>query len=122
VGEFLVLLGAFQTMPIYAVLGAVGVILSAVYLLWMYQRVMFGEVTHEANKALQDLAPRELIVLVPVVLVIVWIGIYPQPFLKRMEASTKSVAEQMLAVEKLRAAHMRAVDTAWGRHTELPLP
>jgi NADH-quinone oxidoreductase subunit M len=104
VGEFLVLVGTFQTMPIYAVLGAVGVILSAVYLLWMYQRTMFGEVSHEANNTLPDLGLREAVVLVPVLLVIVWIGIYPQPFLKRMEASTRSVVERVLAVEKIRAA------------------
>jgi NADH-quinone oxidoreductase subunit M len=103
VGEFLVLLGAFQTLPVYAVFGALGVILAAVYLLWMYQRAMFGEVTQAANKSLKDLAPREVIVLVPVVLVIVWIGVYPQPLLKRMEASTRSVAERLLAVQKIRA-------------------
>ena len=49
VGEFLVLLGAFQTIPIFAIIGALGVILAAVYMLWMYQRVMFGEVTHAVN-------------------------------------------------------------------------
>jgi NADH-quinone oxidoreductase subunit M len=122
VGEFLVLIGAFQTMPLYAVLAAIGVILSAIYLLWMYQRVMFGEVTHEANKILADLAPRELIVLVPVVLIIVWIGVYPRPFLARMEASTKSVVERVLAVEKAHAARLPEVETAWGRRPGLPLP
>lgn len=122
VGEFLVLVGAFQTMPIYAVLAAIGVILSAVYLLWMYQRVMFGEVTHEENKTLRDLAPRELIVLVPMVLVIVWIGLYPQPFLARMEASTKGVVERLLAVEKVRAAQLPEVESAWGKRSSLPLP
>jgi NADH-quinone oxidoreductase subunit M len=104
VGEFLVLLGAFQTLPVYAIVGATGVILSAVYLLWMYQRAMFGEVTHKENQRLRDLAPREVAVLAPIVLAIVWIGVYPQPLLKRMEASTKSVVERVLAVEKLRAA------------------
>ena len=74
VGEFLVLLGAFQTIPTFAVIGALGVILAAVYMLWMYQRVMFGEVTHAVNKHLIDLTLREVVVLVPVVLVIVWIG------------------------------------------------
>ena len=74
IGEFLVLLGAFQTIPTFAIIGALGVILAAVYMLWMYQRVMFGEVTHEANMHLTDLNLREVVVLVPVVLVIVWIG------------------------------------------------
>jgi NADH-quinone oxidoreductase subunit M len=104
VGEFLVLLGAFQARPTLAIIGALGVILGAVYMLWMYQRVMFGEVTHEANKHLRDLTLREVMVLVPVVLLIVWIGMYPQPFLKRMEASTRAIVERVVTVAHMRAA------------------
>ncbi len=104
VGEFLVLLGAFQSLPTYGVIGAVGVILSAVYLLWMYQRAMFGELTQESNKTLMDLTAREIAILVPVLLVIVWIGVYPQPLLQRMEASTKAVVERVIVVDKMRAA------------------
>jgi NADH-quinone oxidoreductase subunit M len=109
VGEFLVLLGAFQTMPIFAIIGALGVILAAVYMLWMYQRIMFGELIHDANKQLTDLTLREVVVLVPVVLVIVWIGLYPQPFLKRMEVSTKAIVERVTTVAHMRAAHPRAL-------------
>jgi NADH-quinone oxidoreductase subunit M len=112
VGEFLVLLGAFQTMPAFAIIGALGVILAAVYMLWMYQRVMFGEVTHEANKQLTDLTPREVIVLAPVVLAIVWIGMYPQPFLKRMEASTRAVVERVVTVAQWRAAQTGTIRCA----------
>jgi NADH-quinone oxidoreductase subunit M len=104
VGEFLALLGAFQAMPTFAVIGALGVILVAVYMLWMYQRVMFGEVTHEENMHLRDLNLREVVVLVPIVLVIVWIGMYPQPFLKRMEASTSAIVERIVTVAQIRAA------------------
>src|SRR5262249_14965195 len=100
VGEFLVLLGAFQSVPTFAVLGALGVILSAVYLLWMYQRAMFGEVTHDRNKTLVDLTAREIAILVPVVLVIVWIGVYPHPFLQRLEASTRAVVERVTAADR----------------------
>jgi NADH-quinone oxidoreductase subunit M len=109
VGEFLVLLGAFQTIPIFAIIGALGVILAAVYMLWMYQRVMFGEVTHAVNKQLTDLTLREVVVLVPVVLVIVWIGLYPQPFLRRMEASTRAIVERVVPVAQLGAARTRGV-------------
>ena len=109
IGEFLVLLGAFQTIPTFAIIGALGVILAAVYMLWMYQRVMFGEVTQEVNKQLTDLTPREVVVLVPVVLVIVWIGLYPQPFLKRMEASTRAIVERVMPVAQLGAARTKAV-------------
>jgi NADH-quinone oxidoreductase subunit M len=80
------------------------VILAAVYMLWMYQRVMFGEVTHEANKYLRDLTLREVLVLAPVVLLVIWIGMYPQPFLKRMEASTRALVERVVTVAYLRAA------------------
>jgi NADH-quinone oxidoreductase subunit M len=75
-----------------------GVILAAVYMLWMYQRVMFGELIHEANQHLQDLTRREVAILVPVVLVILWIGLYPQPFLQRMEASTRAIVDHVVTV------------------------
>jgi hypothetical protein len=78
--------------------------LAAVYMLWMYQRIMFGEVTHAENMGLKDLNLREVVVLVPVVLVIVWIGMYPQSFLKRMEASTRTIVERVVLVAKSRAA------------------
>lgn len=124
VGEFLVLLGAFRTLPTFAVIGALGVILAAVYMLWMYQRVMFGEVTHEENKHLLDLNIRELTVLVPVVLAIVWIGIYPQPFLKRLEVSTKAIVERVNTLGKMRtaqteAAHCLAIEQS--RHDTMVL-
>jgi NADH-quinone oxidoreductase subunit M len=109
VGEFLVLLGAFQTMPTFAIIGALGVILAAVYMLWMYQRVMFGEVTHEANTHLTDLTLREVVVLVPIVLVIVWIGLYPKPFVNRMEASTRAIVERVVTVAQIGATRTRTV-------------
>jgi NADH-quinone oxidoreductase subunit M len=104
IGEFLVLLGAFQALPTFAVIAALGVILAAVYMLWMYQRLMFGEVIHEENLHLRDLNLREVVVLVPIVLAIVWIGMYPQPFLKRMEASTRAIVERIVTVAQVRAA------------------
>ena len=103
------LLGAFQTISTFAIIGALGVILAAVYMLWMYQRVMFGEVVHEANLHLKDLTLREVAVLVPVVLVILWIGLYPQPFLKRMEASTRATVERLVTVAQHGAARTREV-------------
>jgi hypothetical protein len=69
----------------------------------MYQRAMFGEVTHDSNKTLVDLTAREIAILVPVVLVIVWIGVYPQPFLQRLEASTRTVVERVTPADRARA-------------------
>ena len=95
VGEFLILLGTFRVHRLYAVLATAGVILTAVYMLWMFQRVMFGSVTHDENRRLRDLTAREIAVLVPVLLVIVWIGIYPRPFLRVTEASVKQLLAQV---------------------------
>jgi len=95
VGEFLILLGTFRVHRLYAVLATVGVILAAVYMLWMFQRVMFGGVTHDENRGLHDLTAREIAVLVPVLLGIIWIGIYPRPFLAVTEASVKQLLAQV---------------------------
>jgi hypothetical protein len=87
VGEFLVLLGTFLTNKVYAALAASGVIFAAVYMLWMFERVMFGKITNEENSRLRDLSPREITVLVPVVVFVVMIGVWADPFLKKMETS-----------------------------------
>jgi NADH-quinone oxidoreductase subunit M len=93
IGEFLILIGTFQSNIAYAVVAASGVVFAACYLLWMYQRVMFGKVTHEENKALPDLSLREKFVFLPILIMIIWIGVYPSTFLKRMEPSVKHVIE-----------------------------
>lgn len=99
VGEFLILLGSFNSIflgsYIYAAIGATGVIFSAVYMLWMCQRVFFGKVTHAENQSLKDLTKREIGLLIPVLIFIVWIGVYPSTFLKASSATTKQVVTQM---------------------------
>lgn len=100
VGEFLILLGTFRVYPWYAVFAATGVIFAAVYMLWMFQRVMFGEVTNPKNLGLKDLSAREIWVLMPILVFVVWIGVYPNTFLKPMEPSVKNFIQQ---VEKKRA-------------------
>jgi len=85
VGEFLVLLGAFRAQPLWAGLAATGVILSACYMLWMFQRVMFGPVTHKENETLKDLSLRERLVFAPLLILILWMGVMPQPFLDRVQ-------------------------------------
>lgn len=99
VGEFLILLGAYNSQmlnsPWYAILGATGVILAAVYLLWSYQRVFFGKLENPENQKLKDLDRREWLVLVPVVVFIVWIGVYPSTFLEKSEASTRKLVQQI---------------------------
>jgi len=99
VGEFLVLLGAFRANHWWAVFAASGVILSAVYMLWMFQRVMFGPVTHAENEQLSDLSMRERLVFAPLLVLIFWIGFVPQPFLDRMQPSL----DRMLQLSQDRA-------------------
>jgi len=91
VGEFLILVGAFQANVWYAAFAATGVVLSAVYLLWMYQRVMNGPITHDENKTLKDLSPREIALLVALGVCIIWIGVYPRTFLDPIQASVANL-------------------------------
>jgi NADH-quinone oxidoreductase subunit M len=93
VGEFLVLLGAFKVNPWYAVIAASGVILSAVYMLTMFQRVMFGPVTNPKNEGLPDLRPREWLVFVPLLVFIFVLGVYPQPFLRKVEPALRATRD-----------------------------
>lgn len=97
VGEFLVLLGTFLVNKPFAVVAATGVIFAAVYMLWMYQRVFFGQVTNPKNLGLADLNLREVAVLLPLVVCIGWIGVYPKPFLQRMEPSVAHLLEKVRA-------------------------
>ena len=95
VGEFLILIGAFQTNRGLAALAMTGIIFAAVYLLWMYQRVIFGEVTHEENRGLRDLSLREWALIVPLVIFIVWIGVYPTVFTGPTEATVEALIAQV---------------------------
>ena len=93
VGEFLILLGTFFTYRWWVVPAAFGIVLAAVYLLWAYQRVFHGEVTHEENRTVPDLNVRELVMLAPVLALILAIGVYPRPFLDRIEPSAQKVLD-----------------------------
>ncbi|MCB9744729.1 MAG: NADH-quinone oxidoreductase subunit M [Alphaproteobacteria bacterium] len=95
VGEFLILLGAFERSPLLTVFAATGVIFGAVYMLWMFQRVMFGPVTNPANKGMQDLTKLEIAYMAPILLLIVVMGVYPGPFLEVMQPSVERVLERM---------------------------
>ncbi|HEX9759866.1 MAG TPA: NADH-quinone oxidoreductase subunit M, partial [Candidatus Acidoferrales bacterium] len=95
VGEFLILAGTFQRSATWAALAALGVILSAVYLLWAYQRVFFGDVAHDKNRALPDADRRERILMATVAVVILWMGIGSTLFTSRMEPTTLRLLEQM---------------------------
>src|SRR5512139_521933 len=91
VGEFLILLGAFRWHRGFAAVAALGVILSAVYMLWMFQRVNYGEVTNDANRSLPDLTVRERWVIVPTVAAAVLMGVMPSIFLRPMEPAVRKL-------------------------------
>jgi len=95
VGEYLILLGTYQVHWNWAAWAASGVILSACYLLWSYQRVFFGEVTREKNRTLPDVSPREKWILVSIAVVTLWMGIGSVAFTRRFAASCQNVLDQM---------------------------
>jgi len=97
VGEFLVLLGMFQNDQGmgFAIVATSGVIFSACYMLWMFQRVMFLEIKNPENEKLTDMTPRELVTMVPLIIFVFWIGFYPKPFTKTFDASIKHLISQV---------------------------
>ena len=99
VGEFLVLMGAFKSNVIgngFAVFAATGVVIAAVYLLWMFRRVMFGELNREENQQLTDLNRREVAVMIPLVILMFWMGLHATPFLKQISHSSDKVVYTVL--------------------------
>jgi NADH-quinone oxidoreductase subunit M len=105
VGEFLILVGAFMAHPVAAVIATSGVVLAAAYMLWMFRRVMFGPIEHAENRGLLDLDWREKLVMVSIVIPIVGIGVYPEPFLRRIEPS---VVELLRTMEERKALTVAA--------------
>jgi NADH-quinone oxidoreductase subunit M len=95
VGEFLALLGTFERHPWVAVVGASGVIFAAYYMLPMVQRIWFNPLDKAENRTLRDLTPRELAVLAPLLAGMIWMGVYPKPFLERMEVSLNQLIESV---------------------------
>ena len=107
VGEFLIMVGMFQSQAlsitagvnwnyIAAMLAGTGVIFAAVYLLWMVQRVFFGKVTNDKNRLLADLSWREIGLMVPLLILMVYMGVFPKPFLSRSENAIKALQERVM--------------------------
>ncbi len=91
IGEILILQGVFVVQKTWAFFAASGIVLGAAYMLWLYQRTMFGTVTNPKNENLPDLSFREFVTFVPLLVLAVWIGLYPKPFLDRLETSVDRV-------------------------------
>ena len=106
VGEYLILLGTFQTSPLLAAVGVSGVVLGAIYLLSATRRMLYGPVTHEENRTLTDLGGREIGLMVPIVVLVVWIGVAPNTFLDRTRGTLEAV------VVRAQAARGEALERA----------
>lgn len=111
IGELLILIGLFGRSVPAAVLASTGIVLGSVYMLRMYQRVMLGKIRHPENRVLKDLNPREMLTLISIILIILWIGIYPKPFLRLTSASTIHLVEtahrKHAQTEAIKAGHRK---------------
>jgi NADH-quinone oxidoreductase subunit M len=101
VGEVLCLFGVFQTSKVLAILAVSTVILAAAYLLWMFQRVMHGPVSNDTVRSLKDMNKREIAYFVPIVIMMFWMGIYPQTFLRKMDSSVAKLLDRVHHREKI---------------------
>ena len=96
VGEFLILLGAFESqLRLWTIIATSGVILSAVYMLWVFQRVMFGELDNPKNQKLLDLNAREIAIMIPLLVMIFFMGLYPKPIIDKMDPAIKKLVAQV---------------------------
>jgi NADH-quinone oxidoreductase subunit M len=95
ISEFLALRGAFEANPVWAAWGALGIILNAGYMLWLYQRMFFGNIDNPKNEKLSDLSMREWVYMAPLVIMSLWIGVYPKPFLDYVSKPVNAVVRQV---------------------------
>ena len=104
VGEFLVLIGSFRTAPVLSLIATTSVIISAAYLLWAIQRILFNALDKRENEHVSDLNRRELLLMAPLVAGIIWLGVYPAPVLRRMEVSAEKFVRQVESKSAVRTA------------------
>jgi len=100
VGEFLILQGTFLESHMYAAFAALAIIFAAVYLLWMYQRVFMGKISNEENHRLLDLNSREILTIVPLIIVAIWMGVSSSTFLRKMDVSIQKVVDRIEDVRR----------------------
>jgi NADH-quinone oxidoreductase subunit M len=118
VGEVLILVGAFQPMKGLTVAAAVGIVFAAVYMLWMFQRVMFGTVGNEKNRRLPDMNAREVAYIMPLLLFVFWIGLYPQTFLRKTEASVLAVVARIETKRQAALAERPSGESLLARYSD----
>ncbi len=109
IGEVMILIGVFEANSVYAALAVVGVLLGAAYMLWLFRRVMFGDLTNEKNKTLPDLSARELTYMAPLIVMIFLLGVYPNPVIRKMDATVANLVATMEKAKVARLAHPAAL-------------
>jgi NADH-quinone oxidoreductase subunit M len=120
VGEIMILVGVFRTYPAFGVFAVSGMIFGVIYMLWMYQKVMFGPVTNDSNYKLTDLNTREIAVMIPIAVLVFVMGIFPGPFLRKMDASVNHFIAhyqhryEMYAAEKNGSPELYAAEKSGG--------
>jgi NADH-quinone oxidoreductase subunit M len=124
IGEFVILRGTYEVNIKYAAWAVTGIILGAAYLLWLYQRVMFGPVTNPANEHMADLNAREYATLVPLLILCFWIGIYPKPLFRVLERPVQQIVEQInpgyYGAERAAVPALSPAPAAAGVETQMP--
>jgi NADH-quinone oxidoreductase subunit M len=98
IGEILILQGVYVVHKAWAAVAASGIVLGAAYMLWLFQRTMFGKVDNPANAGLKDLNAREVATFVPLIALAIWIGVYPSPILRRLQSSVGRVVVRVNSV------------------------
>jgi NADH-quinone oxidoreductase subunit M len=126
VGEFLILIGAFKANWVWAVFAITGIVLGAAYMLWLYQRTMFGELDKPENRLLPDCNLRECLYMAPLIVLMFWIGLYPKPYLKLMEPTIIHLVERVnpeaLKEPGFRFAHLPAIGKAQAHQAKTDKP
>ncbi|MEW6073986.1 MAG: NADH-quinone oxidoreductase subunit M [Planctomycetota bacterium] len=112
VGEYLILLGSFSASPLWTCVGVTGVVLGAVYLLMATRRVLYGPIIHEENRRMADLGAREVGLMLPLFLFVVWIGVQPDAFLGKADATLEALQERIEDVRGARETSRRAIEEA----------
>jgi len=95
IGEFLVLVGSYEPFPVFTMIATTGVIFAAAYLLWAIQRILFNRLDRKENEHIPDLNWREIAIMAPLVAMIIWLGVYPAPVLRRMETAAQAFVTQV---------------------------
>ncbi len=101
VGEFLILVGVFELNKIYAGIAIIGIILGAAYMLWLFQRMMFGPLDKPENQKLLDMNRREMAYMAPLIVFMFWIGLFPKPFIRVMEPAVEKIVQRLDAAKSL---------------------